>query len=264
MERNIVAAGYDAVYAAIPNSPTFRRLWREHAAGAEFPDEFAHISFVTVPQLEMMADELRLRPGGMLVDVGCGMAGPALCVAQRKQAHLVGVDLSPVALEQALARAEQLGLAKRAEFRIGTFADTGLPDGVTDAVMSEDAIQYAPDKQQVAAELSRILRPEGRLVFTVFELHPERSSSLPVIGGDPVSDYRPLLSDSGFDVDRYEEVPGWPEPMTSAYAAVLAAASELLPEMGQAAISALVVEMSLTLQHRPYTRRVLCVATKRP
>src|SRR3990172_11354008 len=54
MEQNLVSAGYDAVYEATPKSPTLRRLWREHASGADFPDEFANISFVTIPQLKLI------------------------------------------------------------------------------------------------------------------------------------------------------------------------------------------------------------------
>jgi hypothetical protein len=76
MEQNIVAMGYDAVFGATPKSPTLRRLWREHASGVDFPDEFSHISFVTIPQLELMASELRLAPEKMLVDLGCGMGAP--------------------------------------------------------------------------------------------------------------------------------------------------------------------------------------------
>ena len=49
MEQELVASGYDAVYAAIPNSPTLRRIWHESAEGVDFPEEFGHISFTTVP-----------------------------------------------------------------------------------------------------------------------------------------------------------------------------------------------------------------------
>ena len=77
-DRDPVEAGYDAVYASMPHSPTLRKLWREHAAGPGFPDEFAHISFVTLAQLQRMAGELRLGPGDTLVDLGCGMGEAAV------------------------------------------------------------------------------------------------------------------------------------------------------------------------------------------
>ncbi|MCH8813760.1 MAG: hypothetical protein IH957_01500 [Chloroflexi bacterium] len=68
------------MYAGTPSSPTLRRLWHEHAEGIDFPEEFGHISFVTVPQLKRMAAELRLGAGDTFVDLGCGRAGPALCL----------------------------------------------------------------------------------------------------------------------------------------------------------------------------------------
>jgi SAM-dependent methyltransferase len=262
-ERSLVEAGYDAVYSAMPTSPALNRLWREHAAGLDFPEELPHISFVTVSQLQRMADELHLSRGKMFVDLGCGMGGPALWMVRETGARLTGVDLSAVAVAQATARAAALGLTDRTNFAVGTFADTGLPDSFADGIMSEDALQYAPDKRSSFAEAARISRPGGRFVFTAFELDPAGVAGLPVLGADAVNDYRPLLEAAGFRVDVYEEVPGWPEPMTAAYGAVIAAKDALVGEMGEAAFGALAFEMSLTLERKPYKRRVLAVATKK-
>jgi ubiquinone/menaquinone biosynthesis C-methylase UbiE len=264
MEQDIVSAGYDAVYGATPKSRTLRWLWHELAEGLDFPDEFGHISFTTLPELQRVAAELRLRPGDTLVDLGCGMAGPALWVARETKARLIGVDLSPVAVGQAGARAAQLGLTEQARFIAGSFAETGLETDSADGVMSEDAIQYAPDKQAAITEAARILRPGGRLVFTVFELDPERAAGLPVLGDDPVHDYRPLLTKSGFSVEVYEEVPGWPEPMTTTYSTLVNARESLTQEMGEQAVAALLMELSMTLQQQPYRRRVLAAATRNP
>ncbi|MCH8850723.1 MAG: hypothetical protein IIC89_07850 [Chloroflexi bacterium] len=51
--------------------------------------------------------------------------------------------------------------------------------------------------------------------------------------------------------------------MSSAYAAVLAARDTLVSEMGEAAVAALSAEMSLTLERKPYKRRVFAAATRR-
>jgi ubiquinone/menaquinone biosynthesis C-methylase UbiE len=261
-EQDIVSAGYDAVYRGVGKSPTLRRLWHELAEGADFPEEFGHISFTTLPELRRVAAELRLRPGDTLVDLGCGMAGPALWVTRETGARLTGIDASLVATEQASARAAELGLGDRARFAVGSYAATGLEAGSADGVMSEDALQYATDKQALMTEVARILRPGGRFVFTAYEVDAERAAGLPVLGSDPVADYRPALAEAGFSVDAYEEVPGWPEPMTATYSAVLAAKEPLTQEMGEAAVGALSLEMALTLDRKPYRRRVLAVATK--
>jgi SAM-dependent methyltransferase len=261
-EHQLVAAGYDAVYPAIAGSPAFQRIWREHASGVDFPPGFDHISFVTAPQLERMARELRLSRGKTLDDLGCGMAGPSLWVARETGASLIGVDVSPVAVAQAAQRAATLGLEEQARFVVGTFSDTGLPDASTDGIMSEDAMQYAPDKRAMFAEAARILSTGGRFVFTAFELDPAAVEGLPVIGADPVDDYRPFIEGAGFVIDEYEEVPGGLEPVTLAYSAVLDAKETLAAELGEAAFGALAFEMSLTLERELYKRRVLAVATK--
>ncbi|MDP9237014.1 MAG: methyltransferase domain-containing protein [Chloroflexota bacterium] len=262
MEEDIIAAGYDAVFAATPNSPTLRRLWREHACGRDFPEQFGHVSFVTLAELRRFADELRLSPGDTLVNLACGMGGPALWLANETGARVIGIDLSAVGVALAAERAAQLGLAERSRFAVGSFAQTGLPDASADAISSEDALQYAPDKRASFAEAARILRPRGRLVFSAFELEPERVAGLPVLGTDPVSDYRPLLEAAGFDVDVYDELPGVPQPLTGAYTALLDARETLIREMGEPAAMSLFGELTLTLERRPYRRRVLARGAK--
>ena len=261
--RSVVATGYDAVFEATPRSPTLQRLWRELAAGGDFPEEFLHISFVTLAELRRMAAELRLGPGDTLVDLGCGMAGPALWVARETGARLIGVDFSPVAVALASERANGVGLSAVARFVVGSFDATGLEDASADAAMSEDALQYAPDKRAAMREAARVLRTGGRLVFTAFELEPDHVVGVPVIGADPVYDYRPLLTEAGFSVEVYEEVPGWPEPLTTTYSALLNASEALKQEMGEVAAQALFLELSLTLQRQIYRRRVLVTATRR-
>jgi ubiquinone/menaquinone biosynthesis C-methylase UbiE len=258
----MVSAGYDAVYRAVPRSKTLRRLWHELAEGPDFPEQFGHISFTTLAELRRMTVELRLRRNDTLVDIGCGMAGPALWVARENGARLIGIDAAVAAIDEARARANCVGLPKRARFHVGTFAETGLESALADAVMSEDALQYAPDKQAAINEVARILRPGGRFVFTAYELDAERANGLPVLGTDPVVDFRGTLVKAGFQVDVYQRAPGWPEPMARTYAACIAAKRALTREMGEAAANALLMEMSLTLQFKPYRQRVLTVATK--
>jgi len=260
--KDMISAGYDAVYTGTPKSPTLRRLWHEHAEGLDFPLEFGHVSFTTLRELRRMAAELRLSPGSTLVDLGCGMAGPALWMARETGAHLIGVDLSAAAVEQASARAAQVGLAGQARFVVGSFAETGLEAGSADGAMSEDALQYAPDKGAAMVEAARILRPGGRLVCSTYELDAKQASGMPILGLDPVEDYRPILAKAGFRVESYEEVPGWPEPMTTAYSTILKAGEALSAEMGEAAVAALFLEMTMTLQKQPYRRRVLLAATR--
>jgi ubiquinone/menaquinone biosynthesis C-methylase UbiE len=259
----IVAAGYDAVYRAVPRSPTLWQIWLDHAVGPDFPGEFSHISFVTLTELRSLASWLQLDEGITLADFACGMAGPSLWIASQFPVRVLGIDASAVAVELATARAGRLGLSDRSTFHAGTFAATGLATGSAGAALSLDALQYAPSKTDAFRELARVLAPNARLAFTAFELHPERVAGLAVLGDDPVPDYRPLLEAAGFDMETYDETPGWSERLTGAYEAIIENATRLTAEMGDAAYTSLALEVGMTLERRPYRRRVAVTATRR-
>lgn len=257
-----IALGYDAVYEAMPGSPTLRRMWRELASGTDFPEEFYHISFVTLPLHRRMQSELRLSPGDTLVDIACGMGGPALLAAKNLGAKLIGIDISAVAVRRATERAEALGMSDVATFAVGRFDKTGLETASADAVMSEDALQYVPDKAAAIREVARILRSGGRFVCAAFELDAAVCADLPNLKDDPVEDYRPLLRAAGFNIECYEEIPGCPEPVRGTYQALLDAGEALTTEMGPIAAAALFSELRLMIETNMYKRRVLIVATK--
>jgi SAM-dependent methyltransferase len=97
------AAGFDAVFSAVPASPGLKRAWQ--LAIPELPPEIEPFSFVSLGLLRHVAHALNLAPGQTLVDLGCGRGGPGLWLARTADAALVGVDFSPVAVEQATQRA---------------------------------------------------------------------------------------------------------------------------------------------------------------
>jgi len=261
--ERIVADGYDAVYEAIPRAPSLWRIWIDQAIGSDFPDEFSHISFATLADMRRYTEQLQLIDDAVLVDMACGMGGPALWIAAQLPIRLVGIDASPVAVAMATQRSTQLGLGARSTFRTGTFSNTGLATEAADGVLSLDALQYAPDKSQAFEEIARILRPGGRLVFSAFEVDPERVAGMPVLCDDPAADYRPLLDSAGLTIESYEETAGALDRVEASYRAILDDATALRREMGADAYGALSLEVASTLESQPYRRRIAAVATRR-
>jgi SAM-dependent methyltransferase len=257
-----VLEGYDAVYDALPRSEAFSRLWRVNAYRGDFPEQFAHIGFLTVPEAQRLRELLRIRPGEMLADLACGTGGPGLWMARETGAWLTGVDPSPAGLAAARRRAAGAGLAGRARFQHGTFARTNLAGGAAGAVMSIDAFQYAPGKRAALAELARIMRPGARAAIVCFEVDPATVAGLPVLGVDPVADYRPLMAAAGLIVEAYEETPGWQERVHAAFSAIAGNSDTLAAEMGEPAAAAAVTEALVTLQISPYPRRIMAVASR--
>jgi SAM-dependent methyltransferase len=133
-----------------------------------------------------------------------------------------------------------------------------LEDGAADAIMSVDALLFAPDKLAAIAEMARVLRPGGRLVFTTWDYR-----SQPVGRPPQVDDHRPLLDAAGFDVRTYDETEDWFGRMSRTGASLLAAVEELAAESGEgvAVVRTRLEEMVATFA--TMLRRVFAVAQRK-
>jgi SAM-dependent methyltransferase len=158
------AAIFDREFAA-PASGVAARVWRAVFAD-EYPAGLDPYSFVSRTELATICEVVDAVGAEHLVDVGCGRGGPGLWVAQQSGARLTGVDIAPQAVQEATARARALGMAERAQFIVGSFADLPLTAGEADVIMSVDAMLFAPDKRAAIHELGRVVRVRGMLVFT--------------------------------------------------------------------------------------------------
>ena len=70
-----------------------------------------------------VAAKLLLKPGQSVLDIGCGWGGLALYVADECGADVTGITLSQEQLPIARARAERLGLASKAKFKLADYRD---------------------------------------------------------------------------------------------------------------------------------------------
>lgn len=246
---------FEEAFAA-PVSEVQQRVWRA-VFGSEYPEGVEPYSFVSRTELARFSAEVMVDRKGHLVDVGCGRGGPGLWVAANTGARLTGVDIAASALAAAEQRARSLGLAGRAEFVRGTFESMPLDAGSVDAVMSVDALVFAPDKRAALAELGRVLRQGGRLVFTSWDYASQPAGRPP-----QVDDHRPLLVAAGFLVQAYDETEGWYERHSRIDAGLLAAIEALAAESGEDVAS---VRASLEEMHASVAtmrRRVFVVAQR--
>ena len=141
-----------------PESAVVARIWAD-VLGDEYPAELAPYSYTTRSELQFVADALTVGSRDVLVDIGCGRGGPGLWVAATTGVRYVAVDIAASALDAVARRAERLGLSTRVRTMEGSFDSLPLDDGEADAVMSIDALLFAPDKPAAAAEIARVLRP---------------------------------------------------------------------------------------------------------
>ncbi|MFE6848923.1 class I SAM-dependent methyltransferase [Streptomyces sp. NPDC057686] len=161
------SAQYDAFHAARARTDLVTRLYAE-AMGEDYPAEVAASSSCDWPLLGLLVARLRMRPGELLVDAGCGAGGIGLWLARALAVRLNAFDLSPVATAQATARRAHFleNAADRAVFRTAELENTGLQSGYAHGILCVDALGRAADRGNALRELSRILAPGGCLVMT--------------------------------------------------------------------------------------------------
>ena len=147
-------------------------------------------------------------PGETVVDLGCGRGQDVIRAAAlvREGGHAIGVDLSAEMLDKA-RRLVPKSLSNVRFVRSG-FAPLGLPDALADVVVSNCAINHAPDKEAVYREIHRVLRPGGRFVVSdvvAEEELPESVRSDPAAWADcyggaiPEAEYVGAARRAGFD-----------------------------------------------------------------
>lgn len=111
---------------------------------------------------ETLCEAAELGAGAKVLDVACGNGNAALAAAHRF-CHVVGLDYVPALLERARARAaaEQLAI----EFVTGDAEALPFPANSFDAAISTFGVMFAPDQERAARELTRVVRPGGKIAL---------------------------------------------------------------------------------------------------
>ncbi|NDW00170.1 class I SAM-dependent methyltransferase [Salipiger sp. PrR002] len=128
-------------------------------------DEF-HIGgrLATKPFVEA----LNLSPESKVVDLGCGLGGPARYVAANTGAHVTGVDLTAEFVDTGRVLTDWSGLSDRVHLIEGSVLDLPLESGSMDAAYMIHVGMNIADKAGIAREAKRVLKPGG--VFAIYDV----------------------------------------------------------------------------------------------
>lgn len=116
-----------------------------------------------------------LQPDDDLLDVACG-SGSFLATCARQVRFAAGVDASAVAVSSARKHLAAQIANGTAEIVLGDAANLPWPDGRFSAVTCLGSLDLMPEPERVLREMRRVLRPDGRVVFTMgSRFHDERA-----------------------------------------------------------------------------------------
>jgi arsenite methyltransferase len=170
---SLVAEEIKACCAAAYSSPAARFLLGDsfHPGGAALTSRLVRA--------------LRVGPGDVVVDVGCGPGMSALQLARKTGCQVIGVDLAPPAVSD----------DPRVRFIRGDAEALPLDNASVDGALCECALCTFPDKNAAVGELARVLRPGARVALSDLTADPGRlPSSLASLHARVacVADARPL------------------------------------------------------------------------
>ncbi len=161
---------------------------------------------------ERLGELLELGPGRRVLDVASGKGASAIYLARRFGCEVVGVDYGVQSVAEAMAAAEQAGVADRIRFKCGDAESLPFGDGAFDALLCECAFCTFPDKRAAATEFARMLKPGRRVGLSDLT----RNSPLPcelesllawvacIADARPTEEYAAFLQGAGFTVERVE------------------------------------------------------------
>lgn len=106
-----------------------------------------------------------LKASDLVLDVGCGLGGTARFLAERYKCHVSGIDLTAEYISVGRKLTERIGLNDRVELSHGSALELPYGDERFDIVWTEHVQMHIADKSRFYAEMARVLKPGGRLLF---------------------------------------------------------------------------------------------------
>ena len=156
----------------------------------------------------VLAGALVLHRGERLLDIGCGIGGPARYFAVDHGCRVTGVDLTPEFIEVARSLTRTVAPDATVDFAVASALDLPFADGSFDVATLIHVGMNIQDKGRLAAETARVLAKGGRFgIYDVMRIGDgELSFPVPWAGHgetsflEEPSAYRTALAEAGFEI----------------------------------------------------------------
>ena len=156
-----------------------------------------------------------LKPGEKVLDLGSGSGMDSFVAGLHvaETGKVTGIDMTDKQIEKAHTLADKNRI-ENVIFKQGYIEELPFEDESFDVVISNGVINLSADKDQVFKEISRVLKPGGRLVIADIVTEKQMPESIKkdadiwaaCIGGAEQSDnYTSLIKAAGLEVQKIKE-----------------------------------------------------------
>ncbi len=122
------------------------------------------------------AQQLEVRPGMRLLDIGCGLGGASRFFAEHHGCRVTGLDLTDEYVRVAEMLASRVGLGELVSYRQGSALALPFEPATFDAVYMMHVGMNIQDKTRLSAEVRRVMVPNGR--FGIYDVMRENEGDL--------------------------------------------------------------------------------------
>ncbi|MCY7273550.1 MAG: methyltransferase domain-containing protein [Phormidesmis sp. CAN_BIN44] len=151
------------------SSSLWEQVWGEHMHHGYYGADGREPKERRQAQIDLIEELLRwanVTQAENILDVGCGIGGSSLYLAEKFKAKATGITLSPVQANRAIERAQSANL--NAHFQVANALDMPFADNSFDLVWSLESGEHMPDKVKFLQECHRVLKPGGTFIFATW------------------------------------------------------------------------------------------------
>jgi sterol 24-C-methyltransferase len=113
-----------------------------------------------------------IKQGDRVLDVGCGIGGPAREIAIFTGAHITGITINQMQVERGSLYTVQRNLTDQVNLVRANMIDMPFPDNHFDHAYSIEAMCLSPDCDKAISEVFRVLKPGGKFGFVDWLVTP--------------------------------------------------------------------------------------------
>ncbi|MBD1937861.1 methyltransferase domain-containing protein [Microcoleus sp. FACHB-68] len=153
------------------SSGLWEQIWGEHMHHGYYGPSGTWKKERRQAQIDLIEELLKwaqVKSAQKILDVGCGIGGSTLYLAQKFNASATGITLSPVQAGRATERAQAAGLGETTQFQVADALNMPFTDDSFDLVWSLESGEHMADKQKFLQECYRVLKPGGTLIFVTW------------------------------------------------------------------------------------------------
>ncbi len=163
------------------SSSLWEEIWGEHMHHGYYGADGREEKNRRQAQIDLIEELLqwgRVQQAENILDVGCGIGGSSLYLAEKFNAAATGITLSPVQAQRACERAVEFGLQDRTNFQVADALNMPFEDNSFDLVWSLESGEHMPDKNRFMQECYRVLKPGGKFILVTWCHRPTDESPL--------------------------------------------------------------------------------------